>query len=344
MLGVNSLLILLLWVCAYSSYIDPVAHPVLSCVGLAFPVFLIANALFLLFWLVVYRRYALVPFLGFLCCYGSIRTYIPINIGSDDAPEGAIKVLSYNTKNFADVKPHTKEKPNAVLAYLESCGADIICMQEHAAWGKLKQKDVDYALRDYPYKKISNSLSCYSRYPILSAQTIKFEDTYNASAVYRLKVNGDTLIVINNHLESNKLTDEDKQVYKDMIKDPDKEKVKQGSRQLLKKLAEAAAIRAVQADSIARLVGRYKDGNLIVCGDFNDSPLSYARRMIGKELDDAFVESGNGFGISYNRNGFLFRIDHILTSRNLEAFDCTVDRSIDASDYYPIWCYIAKKR
>ena len=43
----------LLWVCgllfcAYSPYIDPVRHPVQSCAGLAFPVFLLGAVLFLL--------------------------------------------------------------------------------------------------------------------------------------------------------------------------------------------------------------------------------------------------------------------------------------------------------
>ena len=38
-----------------------------------------------------------------------------------------------------------------------------------------------------------------------------------------------------------------------------------------------------------------------------------------------------------------FRIDHIMTSPNLEVYNCEVDRSIKASDHYPIWCYIRKK-
>ncbi len=348
LLGVNSLLILLLWVCAYSPYVDPVVHPVLSCAGLAFPAFLLANVLFLFFWLVVYRRYALVPLLGFLCCYEAVRTYLPINIGEDDAPEGAIKVLSYNTMAFGG-KAHTKEKPNEVLEYLANSNADIICLQEHILQGKLKQKDVDYALRNYRYKhfqKISghNGLGIYSRYPILSARRVNYESAGNGSVVYRIKVDDDTLIVVNNHLESFKLTTDDKDVYLDMMNDPNKQKVKEGSRQLLRKLADPAAIRAMQADSIVRIVHNYQGEGIIVCGDFNDSPLSYARRVIGEQLDDAFVESGNGLGISYNRNRFYFRIDHILTSRNLEAYQCTVDRSIKASDHYPIWCYIAKKK
>jgi len=91
------------------------------------------------------------------------------------------------------------------------------------------------------------------------------------------------------------------------------------------------------------LVAGFRGGGVIVCGDFNDSPLSYAHRVIGKELDDAFVQSGNGFGISYNQNHFYFRIDHILLSKNLESYQCTVDKTIKSSDHYPIWCFVAKK-
>ena len=158
---------------------------------------------------------------------------------------------------------------------------------------------------------------------------------------YVLNVNNDTLTLINNHLESNKLTKEDRGMYEDMIKDPNAKKVKTGLRQLIRKLAEASAIRAVQADSIARLGAGYKGGGIIVCGDFNDSPISYTHRVVGEGLNDAFVESGNGFGISYNQNHLYFRIDNILLSKNLKSYRCTVDNTIKSSDHYTIWCYVA---
>ena len=66
-------------------------------------------------------------------------------------------------------------------------------------------------------------------------------------------------------------------------------------------------------------------------------------RTIAQDLDDAFTQSGRGLGISYNQNRFYFRIDNILTSKNLRAYNCTVDRSIKESDHYPIWCYITKR-
>lgn len=348
LLGINACMVLLLLICAYSPYIKPTAHPIWSCAGLAFPAFLIINFLFLVFWFIIYRKYALLSLLGFIGCLGAIRTYMPVNLFAGDVPEKAIKVLSYNTMAFDMGKADKKDDPNSVLEYLRNSGADIICIQEFILNNRLKKKDVDSALKAYPYKhyyKISgmNGLGCYSRFPILSAKPIEYESNNNGSIAYKMNINGDTVLVINNHLESNKLTEHDKAVYREMIKDPDKQKVSAGSRLLIRKLAEASAIRSCQADSIAKVIADTKAGSVIVCGDFNDSPISYAHRVIGEHLNDAFVQSGNGLGISYNQNHFYFRIDHIFLSKNLKSYKCTVDKTISSSDHYPIWCYVAKK-
>ena len=129
----------------------------------------------------------------------------------------------------------------------------------------------------------------------------------------------------------------------EILKAPETEKVKSGARLLIRKLAEASAIRAPQADTIAHEIAASPHPYIIVCGDFNDTPISYAHRTIAQDLDDAFTQSGRGLGISYNQNRFYFRIDNILTSKNLRAYNCTVDRSIKESDHYPIWCYITKR-
>lgn len=349
LLGVNSIVVLLFFLSAYSPYIDPQEHPLLSCAGLAFPIFLLLIVLFFFFWLLVYRRYTLLSLLAVVACWQAVRTYVPMNIFADKKPEHAIKFLSYNTMAFGNREAHTRENPNDVLDYLANSDADIICLQEYIWGDRLKKKDVDYAMRSYKYKHYYsfandlNGLGVYSRYPILSAVPIKYESQSNASIAYRIKVGDDTLLVVNNHLESNKIAEADKVAYENMMDDPNKQNLKTGAVQLLKKVTEAAAIRSAQADSVAGVVRNFKGQGVIVCGDFNDSPISYSHRVIGEHLNDAFVESGNGLGISYHRNRFYFRIDHILASKNLEAYECTVDRSISASDHYPIWCYLSLK-
>ena len=127
-----------------------------------------------------------------------------------------------------------------------------------------------------------------------------------------------------------------------MIKSPETDKVKSGARVLIKKLAEASAIRAPQADSIAKHIKQNKYAYILVCGDFNDTPISYTHRIVSESLNDTFTDSGLGLGISYNQNQFYFRIDNILASKNFKSYKCTVDHSIKESDHYPIWCYLKK--
>lgn len=337
-------------VTAYSPYINPEVHPVQSCLGLTFPIFLVINFCFLIFWLIVRYRFALVPLLGFLLCYPQLRTYMPVNPGTAGQPENSIKLLSYNIMSFGNMKKENGQNP--ILNYIKNSNADIVCMQEYAgsetAKIHLSNKEIRQALKDYPYHNIKqvgktgagSQLACYSKFPILSARMLDYRSNYNGSMVYEIKIGKDTVLLINNHLESNKLTREDKVVYEDMLKDPKAGKVKSGVRQLVNKLAEASAIRSAQARTIAQEIAHSPYPSVIVCGDFNDSPISYAHRVISQDMDDAFTESGCGLGISYNQNKFYFRIDNILVSKNLKASGCTVDNSIKDSDHYPIWCYI----
>ena len=352
-LAVNAFFVGILLLTAYSPYIHPVVHPVESCMGLTFPIFLVINLCFLIFWLMVRYKFALLPILGFAFCYPQIRTYFPINIHTSDIPEGSIKILSYNIMSFGNMEKENGKNP--VLEYIRANNADIVCLQEHnvssTAKIHLNAKEVEKGMKAYPYRHIqrvgkeisNNRIAIYSKYPILSARELQYESSYNGSAIYELKVNGDTITLINNHLESNKLTKEDKVVYEEMLKDPNAHKVKSGTRHLVGKLAEASAIRSKQADVIAAEIAKSRHPYIIACGDFNDTAISYTHRVIAENLDDAFTESGQGLGISYNQNKFYFRIDNILISKNLKAYNCTVDRSIKDSDHYPIWCYITKR-
>ncbi len=348
LLIVNAVFACLLLTTAYSPYANPTEHHLLSSMGLAFPIFLFINIGFLVFWMFVHYKYALFPLVILIICFPQIRMYMPINYTTRDIPNDNIKILSYNVMGFNGLKKINGK--NAILDYISESNADIVCVQEYAESNNtehLSQSDINKALKAYPYKRTQhigknnkgNRIATYSKYPILSTRRVGYQSKYNGSMVHEIKINNDTVLLINNHLESNKLTKEDKATLGQMIKDPDANKVKSGATHLIGKLAEASAIRSIQADSIAHIIAHSPYKNIIVCGDFNDTPLSYSHWTISDQLNDAFIESGRGLGISYNQNRFYFRIDHILTSKNIKTYNCTVDRSIKDSDHYPIWCY-----
>ncbi len=352
-LALNALSAGLLLFAAYSPRLSPEDYPLLSCMGLTFPIFLAINAGFLFLWIALRRyRSALLPLATLLLCCVQIRTYLPVNFSASRPPEESIKLLSYNVMGFGDSTRTDGENP--ILTYLKHSGADILCLQEYVVAASSRhpsQKEVERQLAAYPYrcihtvgtaKSLTNRLACYSKFPILSSRILQPAGRHNGSVLYLLKVGNDTLTLINSHLESNKLTRADKEAYEDMLDSPGT--LNSRFRLLLRKLAEASTIRSRQAHAVAHEVAASPYPYVIVCGDFNDTPVSYTHRVIARPLHDAFVRSGCGPGISYNRNKFYFRIDNILTSANLKAYRCIVDRSIKASDHYPIWCFIAKKR
>ena len=211
------------------------------------------------------------------------------------------------------------------------------------------QEEINNAMSVYPYSiqtrlTSGNVLACFSRFPIVSESQIVYDSQYNGSVQYKLLYGNDTLSVINNHLESNKLSTDDKKRYNDIIGFENEKQIKENGTYLIHKLADASAIRASQVDSVAKIIQREQNPYIIVCGDFNDSPISYAHRILSEGLTDAFAEAGNGFGFTYNQDRFYFRIDHLLIGSAFRVLQCQVDRSVNVSDHYPMWCLLGKSR
>jgi endonuclease/exonuclease/phosphatase family metal-dependent hydrolase len=75
-----------------------------------------------------------------------------------------------------------------------------------------------------------------------------------------------------------------------------------------------------------------------VCGDFNDTPISYTYSTIKEKLADAFKESGIGIGNSYVGIPSL-RIDYILHDKKFNSYNYKKNK-YELSDHFPISCSI----
>ncbi len=347
LIGANIVTIVVMMIMGYADRFNPEMHPLLTNLGLFLPAMLIINMAFLVLWIFVHIRYVWIPFVGFILCYQPIRNYFPINL-KKDVPDNAIKVLSYNVWYFGG--GNNDDKHNNVVSYIAHQKADIVCLQEAQAYGNL-QKNVDSVLNAiYPYhtesyaKDASDRMILYSKYRIMKQEPIVYQSEGNHSTAFYLNMKDDTVIVIGNHLESIGLTDKDKEEFKHILKGcANKQETKEGSKSVLLKLARASKIRAPQAQAVARFIAEHQSKSVIVCGDFNDTPNSYVRRAIAKNLIDCYIETGNGPGISYHKGGFYVRIDHIMCSKDWKPYNCKVDSKIKSSDHYPIYCWLQKK-
>lgn len=334
-------------ICTYSVYLSPHTYPNWSYLGMLMPLFLVATILFIFVWLILRWKRCLISIAGIIICWGGIRDFCPINIMQGEPERHTVKVLSYNVYSFLNY--NYEEHRTAIADYITGSGADIVCLQEVSS---IRKEQLYNQLKaTYPYIEVgvSTETNCaiLSVYPILSIRSIDLNSPSASCYLYDVLIGTDTVKVINCHLESYNLDDEDKQMYKQMIKNSnpltetngvDEYDMQDSFLWLGGKLAKANSIRALQADTIASIIDKMPDKHIIMCGDFNDSPLSYVHKTLTHKLKDAYTESGNGPGTSYNRNGMYFRIDNIIISDSFNSFDAKVNKTIDESDHYPIFC------
>ncbi|MDE6002789.1 MAG: endonuclease/exonuclease/phosphatase family protein [Prevotella sp.] len=344
--GANIATIVVLLLVGYSDRLNPTDHPMLSTVGMTFPFFLLANMGFLFFWLVFKWSRVWVPVAGFFLAYVPISIYMPIH-PAQDVPEGAIKLISYNVCCYGGNYKY-EDGFGKVAEYLRDQQPDIVCVQEDAdTWRR-------YVFQEYakflPYNDTLilvnnnltiNALGIHTRYPIVKRERLAYDSKANGSGAWWLQVGDDTLIVVNNHFESCHLTKEDRQQYRQLIKgEIPRDSMRAESQLLLVKLAEANAKRAAQIRKVKQYVEEHSAYPIIVCGDFNDNPISYSRHEMAKGLTDCFVSTGRGIGLSYNQKAFSFRIDHVFCSKDIQPYNCQIDNNMDASDHYPVLCWL----
>ena len=87
-------------------------------------------------------------------------------------------------------------------------------------------------------------LTLFSKFPIINKEHIRLGNSLNTSAAFYLKIKNDTVIVVNNHLESNNLSLKDRENFEKMAEgSQDRELAGKESKLLMEKLAEASGHR-----------------------------------------------------------------------------------------------------
>ncbi len=347
--------IFLLLISFLAWYVSPHRTALFSFIGLAFPIILTSNVVCLILWLLLKKKKAaLIIGIALIVCYKPITTLIPLKIKSQTVPDKSIKVLTYNVMGF--MRESKKESAHPLLEYIAKTDADIVCLQEYmiSKTGKslLTQRDVNKILKQYPYRSITGleysgkyhtyGLACFSKYPITNTHEFTFESSYNGAAVYTLDVDGSKYLVSNNHLESNKISSSDKKLYSNFLTNRDYPTALEVSSNIKRRMGRGYTKRATQAQQVSDYINQQEYDKLIVCGDFNDMPISYTYKKMKGNLSDAYASTGFGPGITYHEHLFLFRIDYILHSKNLKAHKTTVDR-VKFSDHYPVLTYLTEQ-
>jgi len=345
----NIVAIILLF-CAFLSWnVSPLKTNLFSYIGLGFGMIFLLNICYLVFWIIFSKwKLALVSLIAIILCYKPVTTFFPVHLFPDEAPDGALEVLTYNVQGFPEERSkNSSEHP--ILDYIARTDADIVCLQEYlvskTGQSIFAQQDVNRILNKYPYRSVTGlessgkyhifGLACFSKYPIEKTHEVVFESSYNGAAVYTINVNGQRYTVANVHLETNSIKAEDKKLYSDFIQNSDSVKLEAVTANIRTRLGGAYRMRAQQVEKVKQHIAAQETQGSIICGDFNDTPISYAYHQMKKGLKDAYVSTAFGTGITYHEDLFLFRIDYIMHSKNIRAFKTKVDK-VKFSDHYPL--------
>ena len=189
--------------------------------------------------------------------------------------------------------------------------------------------DDEFYIRGQQFGKI-----IISRFPIINSGIETWDDKqYNNRLLFAdIARQADTIRVFVLHLQSLKLNHEEKNITS-ISKEGVSQTVKT-SRGIIGKIKAGFSERSLQADSISRFITQ-SPYPVVVCGDFNDVPNSYAYNKIGQGLQNAFAEKGSGIGKSYAGLAPTLRIDNIFLSKNFQVISFKTLRK-QLSDHYPL--------
>lgn len=331
---------------AYGGYIHPQKWAWTVSLTLFFPFLLLANAACIAVWLVACSRRWILNMLTLIVCLPAVRTYMPINI-PEPVPKGCVKVLSYNTFGMGQAAVDSVSF-RQTLQFLRQNDADIVCLQE-ASYPVKYKNEVERTTARWRYRdtlllpgQVTAQLAMYSRFPILGREVVNSPSNTHFSIIYYVKIHKDTVVVVNNHFVSNSMNETDKQAYTRLVSVEDQDSTYDDLLHLMRKVNAAGVKRALQADSLIARLDSIGDKPMIVCGDFNDSPLSYVHTALTRRLNDAYTHTGNGPGVSYHETLMYFRLDNILYSRHFRPFAARVMKEMKMSDHYPIQAWLKR--
>lgn len=345
-----------------SPYLSPEKIWFPAFIGLAYPYILLVNLFFLLGWIFLKRKELLISLLAILLGWGTLSNYLGIRpfrflkkdhygnmVREQRKADKQVKFLSYNVRAFNvyrwEDNPSTRTE---ILAFIRDENPDVLCLQEFFS-GNLsgfRERELNRKLDHLSYRHIDYTISSprrhygiatFSHYPIIHSGSIPLEDRVSICIYSDILMNKDTFRVYNCHLQSIYLDSKRYQLL-DSLKFRYDDKQMAEIKDISFRLRDAFIKRAAQADIIAAHISSCPYP-VTVCGDFNDTPVSYTYRTIRDGLQDAFAESGWGLGRTYNGKFPSFRIDYILHSESIDALFFSREKVL-LSDHFPIISYL----
>jgi endonuclease/exonuclease/phosphatase family metal-dependent hydrolase len=340
--------VLLSWM---ARWIPPASYGFMSASGLFVPVLFVVNFMCLLYWVIRWRRGVYIPLVVFVAGLWNVTLFFRpalTQVHTDHSKDRSIvRLMTYNVRGMqrpVGGSSRLRSSMGDVVAVVDSLRPDILCLQEFSSTPERPATDFERELPLYNYKRVrfngdgdevnygwGNAI--YSKFPIAASGHIDFSGTNNSILWADIAAGHDTLRVFCAHLQTTAIKASDERYLVDMNFVGDQTRTSR-VRGIVGSLTRNYIIRATQADTLASRIAA-SPHPVVVCGDFNDTPASWAYRRIARGLKDSFRQAGRGYGYTYRGFFNLLRIDYMLHSPSLECVEYS-SPSFDNSDHNPI--------
>lgn len=306
------IIIALLFGTIMNAYVSPSVFGMLNLLSLGFPILIVINIILLLFWIITWKKRALLFLVLSLFFIIPTRRWVNFTPTKSETPN--LKIISLNGKSgqFGDEN---------IYSFLNSQNADVVLTQEYKSAENLE--GFEYFERNFPVVKIQ------SRFPIIKSDIIE-TDAKNGRCIYAdIKVNGKIIRFVNVYMEPFYLD-------KSMVKPSGDMKInEEKAKSILHKLVPTFRKHQSQITPIKAFLDS-SPYPIILAGDFNSVPNSYEYYTLSKNLEDVFLKVGKGSGTSFHDFKFPLKIDHIFASKSITPISYKVERSVKISDHFPV--------
>lgn len=342
------------------SYLSTLIHPntvrVLPLFGLTYWIIFLGNVILLITWFMLKSKMKWIVLTALLM--GGTIPFRTFCFGWDDTNEAKsteLKLVSYNVRLFDIYNPIAKtglRTRSEIFSFLQNQKADVYCLQEFYHSEQLTQyntKDTLIELLSAPhihtrfsspdFKAQSFGVAIYSKHKIVRKGEITFSDldkTYNYCIYVDIVKKSDTFRVYNVHFQSIHFQKDDYALFND-VESPSGENKSQATK-LISKILDAYPIRAKQAKKVLTHI-KASPHAVIICGDFNDTPISYTYSLFNQTLVDAYRNTSIGIGATYAGKVPAGRIDYIFHDQSMGSRSFAIQKK-KLSDHYGISCTV----
>jgi endonuclease/exonuclease/phosphatase family metal-dependent hydrolase len=352
-ISLNVITAILFLLAAFSKHFNPESWWVVGLFALGMPYLLLILIGFIFFWLFARPWLMLISVITIGIAIKQVENIIPFHLTTSfpaQKPEGTIRVMSWNVEHF-DILEH-KTRPGVkqqMLELINQYQPDIACFQEMVAGEDDHAinyvydflNDLQFAAFNYSYnvkldfdKRHHFGIITFSKFPMINKKTVMSEPyTYNNIFQYSdVVINNDTVRIFNIHLQSLRFSADNLQYLDHPVLSSDSSLHE--SKSVLGKIRLGLKDRGIQAQRVRTEMDK-SPYPIILCGDFNDVPNSFAYQTIGDSLDNAFVKKGRGIGKTFYSIAPTLRIDNIFVDRRFSV-DAFLRINKKMSDHYPI--------